>query len=257
MGADWTALAELGGTPTTRASAGHEARAAGIQALVREAHAYLSDGLGTDFAPLVVVATPADWAHGEDEAPPYGIPYASDEALELVVPADLAESFLVDLYAEVAPRADAERFADLIAVHELGHLHARELGLDLPAGWLCEFVATYLAACFLVAHRPDDATLWYAVARAHAAASHPAHRTLEELDELYFDVGPANYIWYQDTLTVMVERVQAARGLDFALRLREAGLGPDSDGPAMLAAAEAVHPGFAAWAASLRDDQRQ
>jgi hypothetical protein len=36
------------------------------------------------------------------------------------------------------------------------------------------------------------------------------------------------------------------------LRLRLAGLAPQSDGPTMLAAAERTYPGFEAWSASLR-----
>jgi hypothetical protein len=126
------------------------------------------------------------------------------------------------------------------------------MGLDLPPGWLVEFLATYLGCCFLVASRPEDASLWYALARAHAEGVNPEHRSLEMLDELYFGVGPDNYIWYQNTLTLMVERVQVDLGLDFALRLRAAGLTAHSDGPTMLAAAEKVHPGFESWAASLR-----
>ena len=50
----------------------------------------------------------------------------------------------------------------------------------------------------------------------------------------------------------MVERVQVDLGLDFALRLRSAGLGSHSDGRTMLAAAEKVYPGFESWANSLR-----
>jgi hypothetical protein len=253
VSADWTALDEIGGTPATRASAGYQDRAAALQELVRDAHGYLTQGLGTDFSPLVVVADRTDWARGDDETPPYGIPYVSDDRLELVIPADPRENFLIDVYAAYSSREPAERFADLIAVHELGHLHSREMGLDLPSGWLAEFMATYLASCFLVTHRPEDAALWYALSRAHAEAVSPEHRSLEALDELYFGVGPENYIWYQNALTLMVERVQAALGLDFALRLKSSGLGPRSDGPTMLAAAEQAYPGFEGWAASLRD----
>ena len=205
MSADWTALDEIGGRPATRASAGYEDRAAMLQELVRDAHAYLTQGLGTGFAPLVVVADPTDWDRGGDDAPPYGMPYASDDGFEVVIPAEPRENFLVDAYAAHGTRESAERFADLIAVHELGHLHVREMGLDLPPGWLVEFMATYLASCFLVARRPEDASLWYALARAHAEGTNPEHRSLEVLDELYFGVGPDNYIWYQDALTLMVD----------------------------------------------------
>lgn len=252
MGADWTSVAEIGGTPSTRASEGFAERATELQARVHEAHAYLTAGLGTDFDPLVIVADPTDWALGEDEAPPYGIPYATDE-LELVIPADPTQNFLVDTYAAFGSRESAERFADLIAVHELGHLHVGELRLELPQGWLSEFLATYLACCFLTAHRPEDAALWYTLSRAHAEGFVPEHRSLETLDELYFGVGPDTYIWYQNTLTLMVERVVPDLGLDFALRLRSSGLGSDSDTRTTLAAAESIHPGFEAWAASLRE----
>jgi hypothetical protein len=252
VSADWTALDDIGGTPATRASSGYEDRAVALQELVRDAHGYLTQGLGTDFSPRVVVADRTDWARGGDETPPYGIPYASDEALDLVIPADPRENFLIDVYAAFGSRAFAERFADLIAVHELGHLHVREMGLNLPSGWLAEFMATYLACCFFVAHRPEDAALWYALSRAHAEGTSPEHRSLAILDELYFGVGPENYIWYQNTLTLMVERVQAALGLDFVLQLRSSGLGPESDSPTMLAAAEKAYPGFEEWAAALR-----
>lgn len=252
-GSPWTALELIGGAPTTRASTGYPDRAAGVQELVRAAHGYLRSGLGTDFEPLLIVADQADWALAGDEAPPYGIPYASDTELDLVLPADLSDNFLVDTYAAFGPRQAAERLADLIAVHELGHLHVRELGLDLPQGWLGEFLATYLSYCFLSAHRPDDAATWLSLSREALAAVTPVHRSLEVLDELYFGVGPDNYIWYQNQLTVMVDRVHAELGIDFVLRLRSAGLGPDSDGPSMLAAAAGIYPGFESWAAGLRD----
>jgi hypothetical protein len=145
-----------------------------LQELVRDAHVYLTQGLGTDFAPLGRGRRPTDWARGGDAAP-YGIPFATHERLELVIPAAQRENFLVDVYAAHGPRESAERFADLVAVH-----------------------------------------------------------------------------WYQNALILMVEQVQADLGLDFALRLNAAGLGPDSDGPSMLAAAEKAYPGFEEWAASLR-----
>ena len=252
MRARWDGLAEIGGVPSTLSSPGREMRATALQGLVRDAHHYLVMSLGNDFAPLVVVVDESDWAKGGEDAPPYGIPYASHSDLELVVPADPQRNPLIDTYARHAPRNSAERFADLIAIHELGHLHLRASGLDLPPGWLGEFMATDLACCFLVEHRPEDAALWYSLSRAHAEATTPRHRSLEMLDELYFGVGPDNYIWYQNELTRMVEQVQAACGLEFALRLVSAGLGPTSDGPSMLAAAERAHPGFRTWAASLR-----
>jgi hypothetical protein len=250
---DWTAVGQIEGLPATRASAGFTDRAADIQELVRDAHHYLTRGLGTDLSPEVLVLDPTDWLIAGDEAPPYGIPYASDEGWELVVPADPTHNFLVDIYAESGSREAAERFADLIAVHELGHLHARAMGLSLPNGWLSEFVATYLACCFLAARRPADATLWFDLARRRTRGARPEHHALETLDELYFAVGPENYIWYQDTLSVMVEKVHPANGLDLVRQLGSAGLTEDSDTRATLAAAEAIHPGFEAWGASLRE----
>lgn len=253
MGADWTSLADIGGVPATRATSGFADRAAALQALVGDAHAYLTEGLGTDFSPRVVVPDPTDWELGDDDRPPYGIPYAPDDRLEVVIPADPSANFLVETYAAFGPRESAERFADLIAVHELGHLHVREMGLELPQGWLSEFLATYLECCFLTARRGEDAVLWYSLSRAHAEGFTPEHRSLEVLDELYFDVGPDDYIWYQNTLTLMIERVVPDLGLDFPLRLRAASLGPDSDTATTLAAAERIHPGFEAWATSLRE----
>jgi hypothetical protein len=247
----WAWLAELPGTPSTRASAGYAERAAALQTLAGAAHSYLCDALGTSFDPLVVVATPADWDEGEDGAP-YGIPYASDTELVVVIPAEADGNPLVDDYARVASRADAARFADLIAVHELGHLHVRELGLELPSGWLGEFVATYLSSCFLAAHQPADAELWHRLSADHAAASTPTERSLERLDDVYFGVGPTDYVWYQDTLSNRVAPVRDAVGVDFVLGLRSAGLTPQSTTAETLAAAEALCPGFEDWAASLR-----
>ncbi|HEY3531403.1 MAG TPA: hypothetical protein VGK78_19830 [Nocardioides sp.] len=244
-------VSEIGGTPTTRASTGYEQRARDLQELVGDAHRYLADGLGTDFSPIVMVLDQTDWMMGGDDAPPYGIPYAADEGFDLVVPADPTRNFLVDIYAASGSRKSAERFADLIAVHELGHLHTRAMGLTLPQGWLSEFLATYLACCFLVAHRPEDASLWFTLARARTDGAGPEHRSLEALDELYFGVGAENYIWYQDALSVKVGHVQADMGLDFARQMRSAVLTPDSDTRTTLAAAENIHPGFEAWAAAL------
>ena len=247
---DWAALIEIPGTPTTRSSTGYGGHAAELQALVRDAHTYLSGALGTSFAPLVVVVTPDDWREGEEDVP-YGIPYASDDELALVIPAEPDANPLVDTYAEFGTREEAARFADLIAVHELGHLHVREMGLELPQGWLGEFVATYLSYSFLSAHRPTDAELWLRLSREHADAATPAHRSLEDLDEVYFGVGPDNYIWYQNTLSVMVDAVHSQRGIHFALALRSASLTSESDTAATLAAAEAICPGFQKWADGL------
>ncbi|KQW49369.1 hypothetical protein ASC77_11895 [Nocardioides sp. Root1257] len=251
MTTDWTTLAEIAGEPRTRASVGYEDRAAELQELVGDSHAFLSGHLGTDFAPSVVVADARGWSLGGDEIP-YGIPYASDNGFDLVIPADPAGNFLVDAYAEVGSRASAERFADLIAVHELGHLHAREMGLDVPQGWLVELVATYLSYCFLAEQRPADAEIWHRLAQARVDSVTPEHRSLETLDELYFGVGAENYIWYQDALTVMAVRVHAVLGIGFATALRATGIGPESSGPELLAAADRVFPGFEEWAAELR-----
>ena len=125
----------------------------------------------------------------------------------------------------------AGRFADLIAVHELGHLHAHQLPIPTEQGWLSEFLATYLSYSFLSAHRPDDAGLWFRMSDAHAAWTSSDHTSLEDLDELYFGVGPEAYFWYQSTLSVMIERVHASAGIGFvrelaAARIPRAGTDP-------------------------------
>ena len=101
----WHTLPVVSGFPTTRASVGYDERAAVLQELIRDSHLYLTEGLGTDFEPELVVVDRADWSLGGDATPPYGIPYASELGFELVIPADPRENLLVDAYAEFEERS--------------------------------------------------------------------------------------------------------------------------------------------------------
>lgn len=83
---------------------------------------------------------------------------------------------------------------DYIALHELGHNFFNVVHeIKIPEKWADEFLATYFAIYYLKEVKSDKL-----LPRADFPDFKPNYTTLEDFDELYFNVGIRNYGWYQD-----------------------------------------------------------
>lgn len=249
--------------------AGMEARALTDRARVQEALAFFADSLGVRPELTLAVADRAAWA-ALRVPQPYGVPGVSGVPSVAYVPATddgLAATDALSITAEVGDSArrllaaagtDWDRAARshvaLVGLHELGHTLVNAYGIRTRSKWLHEFLATYAAYTVMKAKRPQEALVWQGVLHGFRDAVRPAHRTLETFERLYFGVGALNYVWYQAHFQAQVQAIHAVHGLDFLRQVRVA-FGPDrapADHDETLARLDALAPGFASWAATMR-----
>jgi hypothetical protein len=141
---------------------------------------------------------------------------------------------------------------DLIGYHEVGHAFEAAAGIAPPNHWVDELVASYFAYAFMKEKYPDLANVWDAMAETSLATQQVEHRSLADLDTLYFGVGIPNYAWYEQLLFRRVQTIYTAQGVRFleAMR-REFPTGAPPPTPAeTMTRLERIAPGFAAWATS-------
>lgn len=256
-------MVELEGFPfPVLVSEGARAQGEAIVERTERADRWLSAALGFRPEFRLVVASADDWdAHAE--FPAYGMPHTAG-AERLVVgtePAsfftDVAELFVPhvgeaaarDLHAAYGEPLDLRSFVDLIAVHELAHLHPEQVPFSFPRFWLGEFFANlamvgYLAECEPAALTGVDA--FAAAALGTAPTLFPVH-ALAEI-EASLDAGPDNYVWFQMVLIDRARTLWDRAGADGLRRLytefREgrADGGPGIDDTALAARLRSVAP---------------
>jgi hypothetical protein len=216
--------------------AGARPRAEQIAARLERAHRYLKEVL--EFHPKLrlVVLPSEDWSE-HAAFPLYGMPhYAGRETIVVgdepagfwqgvvgmlegvLTPAQRAEAEAT--YRTVDGRIDISTFADLIAVHELGHLFHAQVPFAFPRLWLMElFANNYCVHAYLADREPEQVPLWTILPEQMMAlpADRVRHRSLDDFERLYVGVGPENYCWYQFKLAVAVRAIYDAAGAD-ALR---------------------------------------
>jgi len=151
---------------------------------------------------------------------------------------------------------DALNFmVDLIGLHELGHTQLSSFGLDTKQKWFNEFMASYLGYDYMRVGEPNMAIIWDNIMRAGFEGYVPNHKTLDELNELYFGVGVGDYVWFQNAFQERIKEVYAAKGLDFIRlvkdKLSDSSLKPETANE-LLGVLEVVEPGFFRWAYSLK-----
>jgi hypothetical protein len=119
-----------------------------------------------------------------------------------------------------------------------------------------EFLASYFAYAFMDARRPELARLWDLMGKAKVEGYTPRHRTLDDFERLYADVGPADYGWYQSVFEARANPLGEKQGLSFIRKVKEVFPAGAERLPAaeVLRRLEAVAPGFGRWAKAF--DQR-
>lgn len=243
------------------------ARAAEVQAILRQGARFFADSLGLETPVRVALLGRADWDRVSQV--PYGVPYVRGGVVFLPATPDgaIAADFLrLEPGASERVRAlvaatgvsfadNARRMTDLIGYHELGHGYTSRYGIRPHARWFSEFLATYFAYAFLERTNPRLARSWEAMLRAKLDAPAPAHTSLDDFERLYLGVGPENYNWYQAAFALEAAEVFRAEGLGFLARVRErfpAGAGGEAlPAAAVLERLEAIRPGFRAWGEQL------
>ena len=137
---------------------------------------------------------------------------------------------------------DGQRYAHLVALHELGHVAVRQLNVKVPADWFGEFLATYVGYTYLLDQRPADAKWWTEVNAELVKRITPRHVALHDIGA---GVGLENYIWYQASLHGRVHEVADRMRWSFIERLAEVS---SATAESLVHDLEAVAPGFLAWA---------
>lgn len=137
----------------------------------------------------------------------------------VLTPAQRAEAEAT--YGTVDGRLDMSPFADLIAVHELGHLFHEQVPFGFPRLWLMELFANFCAHAYLADREPEQVPLWTMLPERMMAlpVDRVRHRSLDDFERLYVGVGPENYCWYQFRLAVAARKIYDASGADALRRL--------------------------------------
>lgn len=209
------------------ASATLEEQARQLAERCARAYRLLADALGSSPQVTVQVLSKPDWR----PPLPYGMPHFASGALVLAgEEAEYWRSFVPLInQAEPSLRAEAVEvygpglhlgpFFDLLAVHEMGH--AFHQSARFPRRWLEEAFANLGLHSYVTTAEPallPALRTFPAVITSLAPETFP-HRTLAEFEELYSNMNPLNYGWYQCHLHRMAERVYDAGGIGALQRL--------------------------------------
>lgn len=186
-------LHKLEGKPTTFYSKGYDVRAKAIHGLIRKCILFYEAKFpGTKFNVSLYLLNKHDW----EKAPfdePYGMPFYNSHNIIMVVAAEKnALRRLTGLPDDPVKSDSILSSLDYQPIHELGHYFFFTLNNIYKEKWFNEFIATYFLICFT-----KEKNLAPELEKMLQANYPVAHKTLEDFQKLYGDVGPANYHWYQ------------------------------------------------------------
>jgi hypothetical protein len=223
--------------PVLFSTGGARSREARVAVRLERAHRYLRSVLEFDPRIRLLVLPTEDWA---DHAafPLYGMPHYTEEG-EIIVgdePADFWQGVTLMLdgvltraqraeaeatYGTVDGRIDMAPFADLLVVHELGHLFHVQVPFAFPRLWLMELFCNLCVRAYVSEEEPQHLPLWTMLPERMMALppEKVRHRSLNDFERLYVGVGAENYCWYQFRLAVAADEIFDAAGVDALRRL--------------------------------------
>lgn len=186
-------LGKLEGQPLTYYSMGYEVRAKAMHQLISDCILfYQAKFPDKKFNVSLYLLNKSDW----EKAPfdePYGMPFYNRHNIIMVVAAEKnALRRLTGLPDDPVKSDSILSTFDYQPIHELGHYFFFTLNNLYKEKWLNEFLATYFLICFI-----KEKNLVPELKDALKADYPVAHKTLDDFEKLYGDVGPANYHWYQ------------------------------------------------------------
>ena len=135
----------------------------------------------------------------------------------------------------------------MIWFHELGHIYAKEYGINFPNKWTYEFAATYIAYLYLTDVFPVEADIWLSISEILEKEIKPNYTSLKDFENLYVRVGVENYAWYQVVFLLRVAEVEKEIGTGLLKKLLNTNL-TSSDKYLSLDMLEDIHPEFLSWA---------
>jgi hypothetical protein len=174
-------------------------RAELYRSTLEAAHTWYETQLGIAVPVTLAVLDKPDW--GQATPVPYPMPNSKPGLVTL-------PSRMEDFPGFAEMKVDADVLAQVISIHELGHLVADKEGIGARNPWINEMVANIFVAEYLAAHRPD--------LKPPAARDLPSPRytSLADLDYLRFDgVSFSNYAWFQFQLNRLSSFVAQKRDL--------------------------------------------
>lgn len=218
-------------------SDGGSMKAKHVAARCERAYRYLKGVLEFNPTFRLLVLSSRDWETHAD-FPMYGMPHTAGGETLVVgeKPADFWQDVIqmLDyvltptqrvemeaLYGVVGGQIDVDPFADLLVVHELGHLFHEQVPFDFPRLWLMELFANLCLHTYVAEEEPEQLPVWTTLPERimDLPVDRVRHRSLEDFERLYSDVGLENYVWYQFGLIVGAKRIYDAAGVDGLRRL--------------------------------------
>lgn len=149
---------------------------------------------------------------------PYGMPFSILKRNLLVIGAD--KKAVSEL---LGPDNTAENELsgwDSIALHELGHIFFDVVkNIHPEENWASEFIANYFAECYYAETIPTFFEGVDFVAQNNPHEYQPKHKTLEDFDRLYLQVGARNYGWYQGKFQELCDRLYPEFKIDLIRKI--------------------------------------
>lgn len=218
-------------------SDGAQTRTKRVAARCERAYHYLKGIL--EFTPKLhlLVLSPQDWETYAD-VQLYGMPHtAQSEALvvgaqtagffqnigrmldDVLTPEQRAE--MEAFYGTVDGQINIAPFADLLVVHELGHLFHEQVPFAFPRLWLMELFANLCLHAYVAEAEPAQLPVLTILPERMMSVPIEGvrHRSLDDFERLYVGVGPENYGWYQLRLTAAARDIYDEAGDDALRRL--------------------------------------
>jgi hypothetical protein len=186
-------LDKLEGIPKTFYSKGYSIRAKALQKLVYFCELFYEKHFTQNiFLEKVYVLNKYDW-----EKPPFGVPYGlpsyfPENELE-IISADKNALARLSRKPDDSVKSDSIISGyDYVAIHELGHYFFETLNSIKTEKWFDEFLANYFLICYVYETKID-----FDIKKFFVPEGNQPHRTIQDFNTFYEDVGPANYDWYQ------------------------------------------------------------
>ncbi len=228
-------------------------RALELATLVDEASAMFEKELRLSFPVELAALAPDDW-FSDIPGIPYAIPWPAMNQRLLFLPSSLQ----VGLMVEGRDPDVARRLVDFVALHENGHIAAKEYfrpgdSVDyIPVQWFRELVATYFAYCYIATADPAWAESSRAEWARAVAASTPPVLSLDWgfMNEMTGVELAQTYEWYQLMLNLKAAELFDVHGVALLPALKRLPWDRSRDWASVFVidSLDPIDPGLSQWA---------
>ncbi len=144
---------------------------------------------------------------------------------------------------------------DTYIVHELFHVYSKADGVQIRLHWFDELFGDYINYAYLRRYAPRyptelKVTEVYFPLLYQGGRSLAHHKSLEDFEEFYMDMGGPNYCWYHAWFNVGIFELYEHFGERFipqVTTLYKSESGFDTTGTTLAARLEESSPGFQDW----------